>query len=174
MSDLEAQKATALELIQALVYRQDEKANDLCNAPSPTYSSFIGVERLPALDDLADSPAMRMKALLDAGYRNGAWSPLSTTTLDHLLESRLKAFGTSNMCSDRILAIIQRENVCAIRFQEVNRTAALEKVSTIRLHFAGGRIDAIDEYIDSRKSFGFERAVGVEHVPRLSPVCASA
>lgn len=177
MFDLEAQKATALELIQALVYRQDERISDLCLDGSPVYNAFLSPQNLPALDDLADSPAMRMKQLLNRSNdcsndiscssptsptspSHGAWSPISSTTLDALLEARLKAFGTANMCYERVIAIVQRQDVCAVRFQEVNRTGALDKTSTLRLHFAGQKVDAIDEYIDARKSSGYERAVG--------------
>ncbi|KAK4542597.1 hypothetical protein LTR36_006645 [Oleoguttula mirabilis] len=185
MFDLEAQKATALELIQALVYRQDERISDLCLDGSPTYHAFLSPYNLPALDDLADSPAMRMKQLLNRSNdcsndissstptsptspSHGAWSPLSSTTLDALLEARLKAYGTATMCYERVLAIVQREDVCAIRFQEVNRTGALDKTSTLRLHFAGEKVDAIDEYVDARKSFGYERAVGAQGVEAMS------
>ncbi|KAK5128268.1 hypothetical protein LTR85_002935 [Meristemomyces frigidus] len=185
MFDLEAQKATALELIQALVYRQDERISDLCLDGSPAYHAFLSPQNLPALDDLADSPLMRMKQLLNRSNdcsndissntptsptspSHGAWSPLSSTTLDALLEARLKAFGTANMCYERVLAIVQREDVCAIRFQEVNRTGALDKTSTLRLHFAGEKVDAIDEYVDARKSFGYERAVGAQGVEAMA------
>merc|ERR1711939_1223449 len=182
MNQAEAQRAAALELIQALVYRQDERLHDLCLNDSPAYHAFLSPKRLPALDDLADSPAMRMKQLLkrsndmpsDLSARpssptsptedatHGAWSPLSNTTLDQLLASRLKAFGTATMCSERVLAIMQDEDVCAIRWQERNRLGALDKTSTLRLHFTGNKIDSIDEYVDARKSSGYERAVGAE------------
>lgn len=187
----EAQKAVALELIQAIVYRQDERVHDICR--DTPYHAFLSPSRLPALDDLADSPAMRMKMLLrrsndlpslttrshtlngsadPTSPTHGAWSPLSNTTLEQLLAARLKAFGTSTMCSERILAIMQREDVCAIRFQEVNRTGALDKTSTLRLHFVGDKVDAIDEYVDARKSFGYERAVGAEPVESMArPIC---
>lgn len=66
------------------------------------------------------------------------------------------------MCSERVLGIMQQDDVCAIRFQEMNRLGALDKTSTLRLHFTGGKVDAIDEYVDARRSFGYERAVGVE------------
>ena len=176
MFDPEAQKAAALELIQALVYRQDERISDLCLDGSPAYHAFLSPQRLPPLDDLADSPAMRMKQLLNRSNdfdmdhassptspispTHGAWSPISSTTLDVLLEARLKAFGTANMCYEKVLAVMQRENVCAVRFREVNRTGALDKTSTLRLHFAGEKIDCIDEYVDARRSSGYERAVG--------------
>lgn len=186
MLDFESQKATALELIQALVYRQDERVADLCLDSSPTYHSFLSPERLPALDDLADSPAMRMKQLLNRSSERsdssissptdpsfGGWSPLSTTTLDHLLESRLRAYGTANMCSERVLAIMQREDVCAVRFQEINRTGALDKTSVLRLHFAGEKVDAIDEYVDARRSFGYERAVGAQGVEVIAKPCCA-
>ncbi|KAK5132828.1 hypothetical protein LTR08_008630 [Meristemomyces frigidus] len=186
MFDLEAQKAAALELVQALVYRQDERITDLCLDGSPAYHAFLSPQRLPALDDLADSPAMRMKQLLNrsndcpadinscasptspTSATHGAWSPISSTTLDVLLQARLKAFGTANMCYERVLAVMQRENVCAVRFQEVNRTGALDKTSTLRLHFAGEKIDSIDEYVDARRSFGYERAVGAEGVESMA------
>jgi len=104
---------------------------------------------------------------------HGNWSPLSNTTLDQLLAARLQAFGTANMCSERILAVMQREDVCAIRFQEVNRTGALDKTSTLRLHFAGDKVDAIDEYIDARRSFGYEKAVGAEPIDTMAkPISA--
>ena len=86
--------------------------------------------------------------------------PISNTTLDDLLDSRLRAYGTSTMCQQRIIGIMQRENVCAIRFREVNKTGALDKTSVIRIKFTGPKVDAIDEYIDARRSYGFERAVG--------------
>jgi len=181
MNQAEAQRAAALELIQALVYRQHERLHELCLNDS-AYHAFLSPKRLPALDDLADSPAMRMKQLLkrsndmpsDLSARptsptsptddatHGAWSPLSNTTLDQLLASRLKAFGTATMCSERVLAIMQDEDVCAIRWQERNRLGALDKTSTLRLHFTGNKIDSIDEYVDARKSSGYERAVGAE------------
>jgi hypothetical protein len=175
MLDLEAQKAAALQLVQALVYRQDERVSDLCHHSSPPpYVAFIGTQRMPSLDDMAESPSIRMKNVLNAGDKNGAWNPLYKTTLDHLLDARLRAFGTSTMCTERILAVVQRENVCAVRFQEVNRTGALDKTSTLRLHFAGdNKIESIDEYIDLRKSFGFERAIGVEECPHLSRACVA-
>ncbi|KAH9827912.1 hypothetical protein Tdes44962_MAKER02666 [Teratosphaeria destructans] len=171
---LESQKAAALEFMHALVYRQDERVVDLITASHPpTYHAYIGADRLPSLDDLAESPSMRMKNLLNAGENNGAWKHLHKTNLDTLLEARLKAFGTSTMCSERIIAIVQRENICAIRFREVNRTAALDKTSTLRLHFDGDKIDSVNEYIDARKSSGFERAIGAEDLPTLSKICVS-
>jgi len=164
MIDETQQRDIALELIQALVFRQDERVADLC-ASHLGYSSFLSPENLPALDDLADSPAMRMKFLLGAEEIDHAahgWSPISTTTLDQLLDSRLRAYGTSTMCQQRIMGFMQRDNVVAIRFQEINRTGALDKTSVLRLHFSGDKVDAIDEYVDARRSYGFEAAVGAD------------
>ncbi|KAK0262649.1 hypothetical protein LTR29_013697 [Friedmanniomyces endolithicus] len=155
------QRHISLELITALVFRQDERVADLCR-DGLAYSAFLSPDKLPALDDLADSPAMRMKQLLgnEIDHRAHGWSPISSTTLDDLLDSRLRAYGTSTMCQQRIIGIMQRENVCAIRFREVNKTGALDKTSVIRIKFTGPKVDAIDEYIDARRSYGFERAVG--------------
>ncbi|KAK1067827.1 hypothetical protein LTR12_007629 [Friedmanniomyces endolithicus] len=155
------QRHISLELITALVFRQDERVADLCRERL-AYSAFLSPDRLPALDDLADSPAMRMKQLLgnEIDHRAHGWSPISNTTLDDLLDSRLRAYGTSTMCQQRIIGIMQRENVCAIRFREMNKTGALDKTSVIRIKFTGPKVDAIDEYIDARRSYGFERAVG--------------
>ena len=155
------QRGIALELVTALVFRQDERVFDLCR-DHLAYSAFLSPNRLPALDDLADSPAMRMKQLMggDIDHAAHGWSPLSNTSLDELLDSRLRAYGTSNMCQQQIVGIMQRENVCAIRFREVNRTGNLDKTSVIRIKFTGTKVDAIDEYVDARKSYGFEQAVG--------------
>ncbi|KAK3653613.1 hypothetical protein LTR56_004467 [Elasticomyces elasticus] len=157
----EQQRGVALELITALVFRQDERVSDLCRERI-AYSAFLSPDRLPALDDLADSPAMRMKQLMGTDIDRAAhgWSPISHTTLDELLDSRLRNYGTSTMCQQRIIGIMQRENVCAVRFREVNRTGALDKMSVIRVRFSGAKVEAIDEFVDQRKSYGFERAVG--------------
>ncbi|KAK5692604.1 hypothetical protein LTR97_010915 [Elasticomyces elasticus] len=156
----EQQRGVALELITALVFRQDERVSDLCRERI-AYSAFLSPDRLPALDDLADSPAMRMKQLMGTDIDRAAhgWSPISHTTLDELLDSRLRNYGTSTMCQQRIIGIMQRENVCAIRFREVNRTGALDKMSVIRVRFSGAKVEAIDEFVDQRKSYGFERAL---------------
>ncbi|KAK3640764.1 hypothetical protein LTR22_016883 [Elasticomyces elasticus] len=105
---------------------------------------------------------MRMKQLMGTDIDRAAhgWSPISHTTLDELLDSRLRNYGTSTMCQQRIIGIMQRENVCAVRFREVNRTGALDKMSVIRVRFSGAKVEAIDEFVDQRKSYGFERAVG--------------
>ena len=169
------QRDIALELVQALVFRQDERVIDLCSEHL-AYSAFLSPARLPALDDLADSPAMRMKQLMgnDADHAAHGWAPISNTSLDMLLDSRLRAYGTSTMCKQRIMGIMQRENVCAIRFQEVNRTGGMDKTSVIRLHFVGNKVDAIDEYIDARRSFGFEPAVGVDDYCSSAPSSPSS
>ncbi|EMC93034.1 hypothetical protein BAUCODRAFT_27328 [Baudoinia panamericana UAMH 10762] len=164
MIDEIQQRDIAIELVQALVFRQDERVADLCRQ-HVNYSAFLSPERMPALDDLADSPIMRMKQLVglnEEGRAAHGWSPISNTTLDELLETRQNAYGTAIMCQQRIMGIMQRENVCAVRFQEINRTGALDKTSVMRLHFNGEKVDAIDEYVDARRSFGFERAVGAD------------
>merc|ERR1712072_838567 len=173
MNQAEAQRAAALELIQALVYRQDERLHDLCLHDSPAYHAFLSPKQLPKRSndmpsDLSARPSSPTSPTDDATH--GAWSPLSNTTLDQLLASRLKAFGTATMCSERVLAIMQDEDVCAIRWQERNRLGALDKTSTLRLHFTGNKIDSIDEYVDARKSSGYERAVGAEEQTPVEPM----
>ncbi|KAK3672995.1 hypothetical protein LTR78_007106 [Recurvomyces mirabilis] len=158
------QRHIALELIQALVFRQDERVADLCR-DHLAYSAFLSPEKMPSLDDTADSPAMRMKQLIGFDQDDHAahgWSPISHTTLQDLLDARLRAYGTSTMCQQRIMGIMQKDNICAVRFRELNRLGALDKTSVIRMHFSGAKVDAIDEYVDARRSYGFERAVGVD------------
>ncbi|KAK5117955.1 hypothetical protein LTR62_003999 [Meristemomyces frigidus] len=158
------QRNIALELIQALVFRQDERVADLCR-DQLAYSSFLSPAKMPSLDDTADSPVMRMKQLIGLDVDDHAshgWSPLSNTTLHDLLDARLRAYGTSTMCQQRIMGIMQRDGVVAVRYREVNRLGALDKTSVIRFHFAGGKVDAIDEYVDARRSYGYEQAVGVD------------
>lgn len=170
MSLEETQRDIALDLISALVFREDERVGDLCTDRS-TYSAFLSPARLPALDDSADSPVIRMKQLMGNENNHAAhgWAPLSNTTLHMILDSRLRAYGTSTLCKQRILGIMQRENVCAIRFQEINRTGGMDKTSVMRLHFNGVKVDAIDEYIDARRSFGFEPAVGLDDWSSSAP-----
>jgi hypothetical protein len=166
-----AQRDIAMELIQALVFRQDERVADLCSQQLG-YSAFLSPIVMPSLDDMADSPEMRMKHLMGMEAEEHAahgWSPITNISLEDLLASRLNAFGTSTMCQQRIMGFMQRDNVCAIRFQEINRTGALDKTSVLRLHFKGNKIDAIDEYVDARRSFGFERAVGADDFYCSSP-----
>lgn len=158
------QRDIALELIQGLVFRQDERVADLCR-DHLAYSAFLSPAQMPSLDDNADSPAMRMKQLIGFEQDDHAphgWSPIAHTTLQDLLDARLRAYGTSTMCQQRIFGIMQKDNICAIRFREVNRLGALDKTSVIRMHFDGAKVDAIDEYVDARRSYGFERAVGID------------
>merc|ERR1711939_177362 len=128
MNQAEAQRAAALELIQALVYRQDERLHDLCLNDSPAYHAFLSPKRLPALDDLADSPAMRMKQLLkrsndmpsDLSARpssptsptddatHGAWSPLSCRT-------RTYARSAGRSATDSVRSTRRRRCVCTSR-----------------------------------------------------------
>jgi hypothetical protein len=174
--DEEEQRGIALELIQALVFRQDERVSDLCNERL-VYSAFLSPDNMPALDDLADSPAMRMKQLVGFDNINHAahgWSPISSTSLEGLLISRLRAYGTSTMCTQRIMGIMQRDGIVAIRFREVNRTGALDKTSVIRLHFSGDKVEAIDEYVDARRSYGFERACAVDDYFSSAPSSPSS
>lgn len=163
MSEMQ-QRNIALELVQALVFRQDERVADLCRGQL-AYSAFLSPEHMPSLDDNADSPSMRMKQLIGFDMDNHVphgWSPIAHSTLQDLLDARLRAYGTSTMCQQKIMGVMQSYNTCAIRFREVNRLGALDKTSVIRVHFNGSKVDAIDEYVDARRSYGYERAVGLD------------